>query len=68
MNYAVITCVNGNFSVASEHGDNKKQALMAFHDRCKILWNAEDAKEAIVKLVGNDLDAVDGKLEHITHE
>lgn len=67
MRYAVIECNNGNFSVKTEHGENKQAALVAFHDRCKVLWNAPDVITAMVKLVDENLDTVDGKMEYITH-
>ena len=67
MKYSLIQCVNGNFTVVSEHGNDKQAALVAFHDRCKILWNAPDAYTAMVKIVDENLDCVDGKMEYITH-
>jgi hypothetical protein len=68
MKYAIITVINGIFAVASEHGDNLQGAIVAFHDRCKILWNAEDVISAQVKLVDEHLEVVMGKSENIGHE
>ena len=67
MNYALIQCVNGNFSILSEHGSNLQAARVAFHDRCKILWNATDVIEGFVAIVDSNLTYVDGKIEHISH-
>ena len=67
MNYALIQCVNGNFSILSEHGSNLQAARVAFHDRCKILWNATDVIEGFVAIVDSNLTYVDWKIEHITH-
>ena len=67
MNYALIQCVNGNFSILSEHGSNLQAARVAFHDRCKILWNAPDVIEGFVAIVDSNLTYVDGKIEKITH-
>lgn len=67
MRYAIIDVVNGTFNVRTEHGENKQAALVAFHDRCKVLWNAPDVITAMVKLVDENLDTVDGKMEYITH-
>ena len=67
MRYSIIDVVNGTFNVRSEHGENKQAALVAFHDRCKVLWNAPDVITAMVKLVDENLDTVDGKMEYITH-
>ena len=65
--YAVIQCVNGNFSVLSEHGDNLQAARVAFHDRCKILWNTSDVIEGYVAIIDNKLTYVDGHIEFISH-
>lgn len=67
MRYAIVDVVNGNFTVRSEHGDNKQAAIVAFHDRCKVLWNSPDVIAAKVKVVDENLDCVDGKAEFITH-
>lgn len=67
MKYAVIQSVNGNFSIVSEHGDNLQAARVAFHDRCKILWNASDVIEGYVAIIDSNLTYVDGKIETITH-
>lgn len=67
MKYSLVQCVNGNFSIVSEHGDNKQAALVAFHNRCMILWNAPDVVTGMVKILDEQLDTVDGKMEYITH-
>ena len=68
MKYSLIQCSNGSFSVVSEHGENKQAAIVAFHDRCKILWNASDVKTACVSVMDENLDVVDGKVEYIKHD
>jgi hypothetical protein len=67
-NYAVVQCVNGTFSVVSEHGDNLQQARYAFHNRCAILWSASDVITGYVAILASDLTYVDGRIEKITHE
>lgn len=67
MGYAVIQCANGAFSVVSEHGENLQQARVAFHDRCKILWNAPDVITGYVAILASDLTYVDGRVEMISH-
>lgn len=67
MRYAVIQCVNGTFSVVSEHNENLQQARVAFHNRCKILWNASDVITGCVAILASDLTYVDGRIEMITH-
>ena len=68
MKYAVITVTNGNFAVKSEHGENKQAALVAFHQLSAAYWNAPDVTTAMIKVVDENLDTVDGKMEYITHD
>ncbi len=65
--YALIQCSNGSFSIVSEHGENLQAARVAFHDRCKILWNAPDVIEGRVAIIDSNLSYVDGKIEEISH-
>ena len=67
MKYALMQCVNGNFSIVSEHGGDLQAARVAFHDRCKILWNAPDVIEGFVAILDSNLTYVDGKIEKIEH-
>lgn len=65
--YYVIQTSNGNLSIVSEWDDITK-AIVAFHDRCKVLWNAEDVIEGIVQLIYSaDLAVVSGYSERISH-
>ncbi len=65
--FAVVEDVNGAFVVKSEH-DDPQSACVAFHDRCKILWNASDVIKATVKVFDEDLNVFEGKSEVITHD
>ncbi len=67
MKYSLITVTNGNFSVAGEYGDNKQAAFGAFHNTCAALWNAPDVVTAMVKVMDENLDCVEGKMEYISH-
>lgn len=65
--YYIIQSSNGNMSIVSEWDDLTK-AIVAFHDRAKVLWNATDVIEGIVQIVYSaDLAVVGGYKEHITH-
>lgn len=64
---SLIACINGNFSVVSEHS-TEQAALVAFHDRCKILWNAPDVITGEVAILDEQLDVYQGYKELITHE
>lgn len=68
MKYAIVACTNGNFAVKTEHGENKQAALVAFHQLSAAYWNAPDVTTAMIKVVDENLDTVDGKMEYITHE
>ena len=68
MKYSLIACTNGNFAVKSEHGENKQAAMVAFHKLCETYWNAPDVTSAMIKVVDENLDTVDGKMEYITHD
>jgi hypothetical protein len=68
MKYAVIEVTNGNFNIKSEHGENLQGAKVAFHDRCKVLWNDTATKTAKVKIVDENLDCVEGYAEYILHD
>ena len=66
--YSLINCINGSFTVVSEHTD-KQAAIVAFHQRCAVLWNAPDVITAVLNLVDENLYVVDGRYtETITHE
>lgn len=66
MNYAVITCINGNFKVQSEHGNDYQKAEIKFHQLCASYVAGADVNYAEVRIVNQDLDTL--KREHIVHE
>ena len=68
MKFAVIQCVNGNFTVVSEHGENYQAAIVKFHDVCKNLWNAKDVERATVMIVDSNLNCYAGYKESIGHD
>ena len=66
--YYIIQSSNGNVSIVSEWSD-LNSAIVAYHDRCKVLWNATDVIDGIVQLVYSaDLAVVNGYSEHIHHD
>jgi hypothetical protein len=65
--YYIIQSSNGAVSIVSEWDDLTK-AIVAFHDKCKVLWNAPDVIEGIVQIVYSaDLAVVGGYSEKISH-
>lgn len=68
MKLALTQCVNGNFSIVSEHGENAQAAKVAFHERSKILWNASDVITGTVAIVDEQMDVFEDYKEQIFHE
>jgi len=67
MKYAIIKCINGNYSVHAEGITTVPAAKVQFHGLCQTLWNASDVITAEVKIVDENLDCVEGYSEFITH-
>lgn len=67
MKYAIIKCINSNFTVDSEHSE-LQAAKVKYHDVCKILWNASDVLTAKVEIVDEQLNVVEDYREFIHHE
>ena len=68
MKYAILKIVNGNFFIHSEHGTNKDGAIMEWHNVCRTLRNDSATQKAVVKLVNDDGDLVEGYYEMINRE
>ena len=65
--YYVVQSSNGVISIVSEWAD-LNSAIVAYHDRCKVLWNAKDVIEGYAEIVYSaDLNAVGSYKEHIQH-
>lgn len=67
MKYAIIKCINGNYSVHAEGITELSSAKTQFHGLCQMLWNAPDVITATVKIVDENLDNVEGYRDFITH-
>lgn len=67
MKYAIITCVNGTYSVRAE-GLTLEAAKVFFHGLCQTLWNAPDVESAYVMIADEQLDAAEGYKEFIHHD
>ena len=68
MKYAILKCINGNYSVHSEGITNLESAKTQFHGLCQTLWNAPDVLSACVLIVNEQFDRVGDYRELITHE
>ena len=65
--YYVLQSSNGTVSIVSEWND-LNSAIVAYHDRCKVLWNAKDVIEGYVEIVYSaGLEKVGNYKETITH-
>lgn len=66
MEYSVVTCTNGAFLIRTEHSD-KESAFAAFHSLCATLYKDASmaGKKGMVKVLDENLDCVEGKLELI---
>ncbi len=63
--FAVIKCVNGNFSVHAEGFTDLASAKTSFHGLCQNLWNADDVITASVIIVNENFYEVTGYHEVI---
>lgn len=67
MKYAIIKVINGNYSIHAEGIADVNSAKVQFHGLCQTLWNAPDVIMACVKIIDENLDAVEGYKEVISH-
>lgn len=67
MKYAIIKVINGNYFVHAEGITDLSSAKTQFHTVCATLWNAPDVLTAMVKIVDEQLDCVDGYMDLIAH-
>lgn len=68
MKYAIIKCINGNFSIHAEGFTTLASVKTNYHGLCQSLWNAQDVITATVMIVDEQMDCVEGYKEFITHE
>lgn len=68
MKYAILKAINSNYSVHAEGFTDVSAAKVSYHGLCQTLWNAPDVITAEVAIVDENLDAVEGYKEYITHE
>ena len=68
MKYAIVKCVNGNYSINSEGITTIEAAKVQFHGLCQTLWNSPDVITGAVMIVNENFDIVEGYKEFIHHE
>lgn len=67
MKYAIIKVINGGYFIHAEGITDVNSAKVQFHGLCQSLWNASDVLKATVIIADENLDAVEGYKEVITH-
>lgn len=67
MKYVVMQSTGGNIIIKSEWSD-KDKAKQAFHNTCQLLYADEPTKIAVVSILDENLDVVDGKKEYINKQ
>lgn len=65
MKFAVLKCINGNFTVHAEGFTDLGKAKVSFHGLCQTLWNADDVQTASVIIVNENFYEVTGYHEII---
>lgn len=58
--YDVIQKVSGNISVVSTWDDNKNGAKQAAHHQCESLYADKNTTTAVVEILDDNLNVVDG--------
>lgn len=67
MKYAIIKVINGNYFVHAEGITSLDSAKVQFHNLCASLWNEPTVTTACVMVADENLDAVQGYKEFISH-
>ena len=65
MNYMLIQMANGNFTIVSEHGTNLDSAIMAWHDRCRLLRNDDTTLKYTCAILNERLETVGDYIEYL---
>lgn len=68
MKLYVCKVVNHGSLVVAAETDNEQTALVNFHGECKNLWNAPEVLTGMVKILDENMDNYEGKMEYITHD
>ena len=60
-NYSVVQCVNGIFSIVSEHGEDLEAGIIKWNQTSAALHNAKDVITARLNLVDENYFVVEGR-------
>lgn len=67
MKYAIVKCINGNFSIHAEGFTTLEGAKINYHGLCQTLWNAPDVITGSVAIVDEHFSIVEPYREYISH-
>ena len=67
MRYAIVKVINGNYAIHAEGITELSNAKVQFHGLCQTLWNASDVITGAAMIVNENLECVEGYIEHIDH-
>lgn len=65
MKYSIITCTDGNNVVRAEGITDRESAIKSFHHWCELLFNDDSFTYGVIKVLDENLDTVEGKMELI---
>lgn len=68
MEYAILTVTDGNNVVRAEHISDIENARKTWHHWCELLISDNSFTKGMVKLVDENLDLVESKMEYIEHK
>lgn len=63
--FSIITCTDGNNIVRAEGITDRESAFKQFHHWCELLIDDKSFTYGMIKLLDENLDTVEGKLELI---
>lgn len=66
--FYIVTITDGNLVVRAEKMTNLETAKQNFHHWCELLISDNSFSTGMVKLLDDNLDCVEGKMEFIQHE
>ena len=65
MKYAIISNTDGNNTIREEGITDKNNAFARFHYWCNLLFNDNTFEYGVIKVLDENLDCVEGKMELI---
>ena len=65
MKYSIISCTDGNNTIRQEGITDRESAIKSFHHFCEIIMDDKSFEYGMIKLMDENLDCVEGKMELI---